>query len=123
MLSLVVAHDLRDLEGKFALGLGRHVYEPAWGCEGRPITGPLRSTAGVDLLSPFLGLLLPGWSSLEGHLPANLNLLLPLGLQVGPLGKSLYDFPSVPHAAGYVQYRLVADHVWQAVDFSEELGL
>ena len=75
-----VGHDLWDVEGQLALGLSGHVGEPAGGCEGRSIAGPLRSTAGVDLLSTFLGLLLPGWRSLEGHLPSDLNLLLPLGL-------------------------------------------
>ena len=118
-----VGHDIWNLEGQLALGLIGHVGEPTWGCEGRSITCPLRSTAGVNLLSPFLGLLLPGWSSLEGHLPPNLDLLLSLSLQVGPLGKRLHDLPRVPHAAGYVHDCLVADHVGQAVDFSEELGL
>ena len=114
---------MENVEGQLALGLGGHVGEPAGGCEGRSITGPLGSTAGVDLLSPFLDLLLPGWSSLEGNPPTDLDLLLPLGLQIGPLSKSLNNLPGVPHAAGYVQDRLVTDHVRQAVDFSEELGL
>ena len=75
-----VGHDLWNVEGQFALGLSGHVGEPAWGCEGGSIASPLRSTAGVDLLGPLLGLLLPDWSSLEGHLPSDLDLLLPLGL-------------------------------------------
>ena len=93
-----VGHDLWNLERQLALGLSGNLGEPAGGWEGRSITGPLRSTAGFDLISFFLGLLLPGWSSLEGNPPTNLNLLLPLGLQIGPLGESLDD-------------RLVADHV------------
>ena len=75
-----VGHDLRDVEGQLSLGLGGHVGEPAGGCEGGSIAGPLRSTAGVDLLTAFFGLLLPGWGSLEGHSPTDLDLLLPLGL-------------------------------------------
>jgi hypothetical protein len=75
-----VSHDLRDVEGQLSLGLRGHVCEPAGGCEGGSIAGPLRSTAGVDLLTAFLGLLLPGWGSLEGHPPTDLDLLLPLGL-------------------------------------------
>ena len=118
-----VGHDLWDVEGQLALGLEGHVGEPAWGCEGRSIAGPLRSTAGVDLLSAFLGLLLPEWSSLEGHPPTDLDLLLSLSLQAGPLGESLNDLPCVPHAAGHVHDSLVADQVRQAVDLPEELGL
>ena len=80
-----LGHDLWNEERQLVLRFGGHVGKPAWGCECGSAATLLRSTAGADLLSPFLNLLLPGWSSLEGHLPANLNLLLPLGLQVGPL--------------------------------------
>ena len=104
-----VGHDLWDVEGQLALGLSGHVGEPAGGCEGRSIAGPLRSTAGVDLLSAFLGLLLPGWRSLEGHPPTDKDLLLPLGLQIGPLRKTLNDLPCVPHAAGHIHDGLVAN--------------
>ena len=75
-----VGHDLWDVEGQLALGLGGHVGEAAWGYKGRSVATLLGLTAGVDLLSPLLGLLLPDWRSLEGHLPSDLDLLLPLGL-------------------------------------------
>ena len=75
-----VGHDLWNVDGQLALGLGGHVGEPTRGYKGSSIATLLRSTPGVDLLSLFLGLLLPGWRSLEGHLPPDLDLLLPLGL-------------------------------------------
>ena len=89
----------------------------------------LGSTAGVDHFSFTVSLaslgrrpLLPVRSC--GTLGSlGLELLLPLGLQLGSQRQRLHDLPGIPHAAGHVHDGLVADHVGEAVHLSEELGL